>query len=233
MAEQKPFILAVDDDKSVLSLVTDLLREAGYEVKGVASGFQARGALLRRRPDLMILDRNLPDTEGVEFLKEVRGQPGNETLPILFLTARHSPKEKVEGLRSGGDDYLTKPFSKEELLARVEAVLRRIQRPTEPSHVLKGKGILLDLDRKEAEVKGKPVHLSPKEFELLAVFMEKRGRVLSRRFLLENVWGAGMDLRLNSKTVDVAIGRLREALGSFGNNIVAVQSYGYRLDVEE
>lgn len=229
----KAFVLAVDDDNQILSLLRDLLGDAGYKVKTVTSAFQARGAVAKQRPDLVILDRTLPDGEGQELMKEFRTQPGLETLPVLFLTAKGSPADKAEGLRSGGDDYLGKPFNNQELLARVEALLRRIQRPPEPMHVLRAKGLVVDLDRHVVEVHGKPIHVSPKEFELLAAFMEKRGRVLSRRFLLERVWGMGMDLRMNVKTVDVAIGRLRSAMGPLGERIVAVQSYGYRLDVED
>lgn len=226
------FILVVDDDHAVLNIVRDLLSEAGYQVKEVSSGFQARGVLLKHRPDLVILDRFLPDVEGVEFVKEIRIQPGLESLPVLFLTARGSPVEKAEGLRSGGDDYLAKPFSSVELLARVDALLRRTRLPPEPSHVLRAKGLLVDIDRHVVEVSGKPVHLPPKEFELLVALLEKKGRVLTRRFLLERVWGVGMDLNMNVKTVDVAVGRLRGALGPLGQRIVAVQSYGYRLDLE-
>ena len=230
---EKAIILVIDDDPVVLSLLGDLLTAANYKVKNVSSAFQARGALLRLRPDLVILDRALPDAEGVEFIKEIRAQAGLEALPVLFLTARGTPADKAEGLRSGGDDYLAKPFSAEELLARVQALLRRLARPPEPAHILRAKGILLDLDRHVVEVAGKPVQLSPKEFELLTVFLEKRGRVLSRRFLLERVWGAGMGLRMNVKTVDVMIGRLRSALGFWGDCIVAVQAYGYRLDAND
>lgn len=230
----KPNILVVDDDPAVLNLVGDLLTECGYKVKAVGSAFQARGALARLRPDLVILDRTLPDTEGVEFIKELRAQGGLEALPVLFLTALGAPSDKAEGLRSGGDDYIGKPFAGEELLARVEALLRRASRPPEPIHTLRAQGIFIDLDRHAVEVSGKPASLSPKEFELLAVFLEKRGRVLSRPFLLERIWGMGMDLRMNIRTVDVAVGRLRAALGSWGDqHLVAVQAYGYRLNIPE
>lgn len=229
---EKALVLVVDDDSSVTSLLSDILSKNGYRVKAAASGFQARGALLKGRPDLVILDRNLPDTEGVDFLKEMRAQPGMLTLPVLFLTAMGSHAAKTEGLKSGGDDYLSKPFHSDELLARVEVLLRRSRQPQEPAHALQAKGLRVDLDRHTVEIGGKPIHLSPKEYELLVVLLEKRGRVLPRRFLLERVWGIGMDLRMNSKTVDVAIGRLRDALGAWGQHIVAVQAYGYRLDVE-
>ncbi|MBI3550219.1 MAG: response regulator transcription factor [Elusimicrobia bacterium] len=230
---EKTSILVVDDDENVRALVTDLLSNAGYKVKSVTNAFQARGALLKIHPELIVLDRVLPDAEGTEFVKEIRAQEGFQAVPVLFLTARGNPSDKAEGLRSGGDDYLAKPFSGVELIARVEALLRRVTRPPEPTHVLKAKGIIVDIDRHVVEVNGKTVKLSPKEFELLTVFLEKRGRVLSRRFLLERVWGMGMDLRMNVKTVDVAVGRLRTALGKWGERIVAVQAYGYRLDADD
>ena len=233
MTEPKAQILVVDDDKSVLDLVHDLLTADGYAVKTTASAFQARGAIVKMRPDMIILDRGLPDTEGVEFLKEIRAQKGFENVPVLFLTARGTPTDKTEGLRSGADDYLSKPFNRGELLARVEALLRRVLRPVEPTHVLRAKGIVVDLDKRTVEVHRKLVNLPPKEFELLVALMEKKGRVLSRRFLLERVWGEGMELRMNTKTVDVAIGRLRGSLGGLGDKIVAVQAMGYRFDAEE
>ena len=229
----KSLILVVDDDEHILSLIHDLLTDDGYQVKATASAFQARGAILKFHPDLIILDRGLPDTEGLAFMKEIRSQKGFENVPVLFLTAKSSPADKTEGLRSGGDDYLAKPFNHGELRARVEALLRRVQRPPEPVHILRGKGIMVDLDRRIVEVHRHPVSLSPKEFDLLVALMEKKGRVLNRRFLLERVWGEGMELRMNSKTVDVAIGRLREALGPLGEKIVAVQAMGYRFDIEE
>ncbi|MBI4386114.1 MAG: response regulator transcription factor [Elusimicrobia bacterium] len=229
---QTTLVLVVEDDANVRSLVQDLLTASGYKVRAVSSVFQAKGALIKLRPDLAIVDRSLPDTDGMQLIKEMRTQDEFKTLPVLFLTARSRPEDKAEGLRSGGDDYLAKPFANQELLARVEALLRRSRTPPEPAHVLRAKGILLDLDRHLVEVSGKQVHLSPKEFDLLAAFLEKPGRVLSRRFLMERVWGEGMGMRMNLKTVDVAIGRLRTALGSWGERITAVQAYGYRLDVE-
>lgn len=234
MPPPKTRVLVIDDDSLVRSLVDDLLTDSGYAVKTVASAFQARGALVRWSPDLVILDRGLPDVEGVEFIKEIRADKASRPLPVLFLTARDNPAEKSEGLRAGGDDYLAKPFDSGELLARVEALLRRARPPEEGSSaVLRGRGLVVDLEKHQALVNGKPIHLPPKEFELLSVFLEKRGRVLSRRFLLERVWGVGMDLSMNTKTVDVAVGRLRTALGKLGERIVAVQSYGYRLDLDD
>ena len=233
VANPKKRILVVDDDTLVRSLLEDLLGSSGYAVKSVGSAFQARGALERWAPDLVILDRGLPDVEGADFIKEIRAGKESAPLPVLFLTARGKPAEKTEGLEAGGDDYVAKPFDVGELLARVQALLRRASVPRAEPRLLRAHGLVVDLDRHEAAVSGKPVHLPPKEFELLAVFLEKPGRVLSRRFLLERVWGEGMDLSMNTKTVDVAIGRLRTALGRLGERIVAVQSYGYRFDVDQ
>ncbi|MFA6003285.1 MAG: response regulator transcription factor [Elusimicrobiota bacterium] len=227
------FILAVDDDQSVRDLLQELLGQKGYTVKTVASAFQARGALSQRIPDLLIMDRGLPDVEGVDFVKEIRLRAGCENLPVLMLTARGALRDKVHGLTSGADDYLTKPFAAQELAARVEVLLKRSRRPVVQAQTLQAHGLTVDLAKHEVLVDRRKIELSPKEFELLAAFMEKSGHVLSRRFLMERVWGVGPDLDMNTRTVDVTVSRLRTALGAWGGKYInSVQNYGYRLEPE-
>lgn len=226
------YILCVDDDPDIRSLLETILSQAGYTLKPTASAFQARGVLMRARPDLVILDRTLPDVDGVEFLKEIRAQESLRNVPVLLLTSHGSTAAKVEGFDSGGDDYLVKPFKVVELLARVKALLRRSQLPKMESRLLNAKGIEIDLDSRQVLVQSKKAKLSPKEFDLLVALFEKPGHVFTRQFLLDRVWGLGMGLRLNTKTVDVSIGRLRTALGAWSAHIVSVPGVGYQLDIE-
>ena len=228
---QMPLIMLVDDDAKLCGMIEMLLTSEGYEVKTAASVFQARGLLAKPpRPDLLILDRSLPDGDGMEILDEVRRRNG-EGVPVLFLTANAAPKQKARGLDSGADDYMAKPFAVVELRARVRALLRRGQVPATPPPSWLRAGILaMDLVSHRVVLDGKLVELPKREFELLAAFLQSPGRVLERRFLLERVWGGGAELRMNSKSVDVAVGRLRSALGSWGKNLEAVQNYGYRLN---
>jgi DNA-binding response OmpR family regulator len=224
-------ILVVDDDATILNLLQEILQGMGHDVTTASSAAQARRSISRRRPDLLIVDRGLPDIEGVDFVKEFRKQEGCEDIPVLMLTARCATHDKVQGLLSGADDYLTKPFAAPELAARVTVLLKRSRRPAPPVCEAKLPGLRVNFSSHEVSVQGRPVSLSPKEFELLSVLMEKAGHVLNRRFLMERIWG-DRELSMNSKTVDVTVSRLRAALGPCGKYIVSVQNYGYRLETE-
>lgn len=226
----KELIIIVDDDPIVRQSVTDLLTSRGFATKSAASAFQARGLLLKSRPDLLILDRRLPDAEGVNLLEEIRVLPGCASLPVLFLTGKNSPSDQVEGLESG-DDYLAKPFIGKVLLARIKALLRRTRRPPEPTHALRAFGLEINVDRRTVHFKKKLIELRAKEFDLLVTLMEKPGHVFSRSYLLQNVW-RDEELNKHIRTVDVTVGRLRAALGPLGKRIVTVQPYGYRFEGE-
>ena len=223
-------ILIVDDDRQLREMVEMLLTDEGHEVKTADSVFHARGVLAKIRPDLLVLDRSLPDADGLKILEEVRAERGYDAIPVLFLTGNDRPKQRAQALDHGADDYMGKPFSHDEFLARVRALLRRAQPAAERATALKSGELVLDRERHEVLLKGKHVPLPRREFELLAAFLESPGRVLERRFLLERVWGSGAELTMNSKTVDVAMGRLRSALGSWGKKLETVQNYGYRLN---
>jgi DNA-binding response OmpR family regulator len=151
---------------------------------------------------------------------------------VLFLTGEVASKSKAQGLDTGADDYVAKPFSGEELLARVRALLRRVRRTEEPSTWLRARDLVMDLGSHTVRMRDQAIKLSPREYELLVMFMRNPGRVLQRRFLLESVWGAGAELKMSSKTVDVTVGRLRAALGDWGKYLETVEAYGYRLNAD-
>jgi DNA-binding response OmpR family regulator len=225
-------ILVVEDDPNTRELVSQVLEEeGGFAVKSAGTVSEADAAIGSGDIDLCVVDRTLPDGDGLEFCAKMRADSALKTVPLLFLTARDSVEEKVEGLRTGGDDYLTKPFNAAELLARVDALLRRSGRLGQPD-VLEAGGIKLDLEARKVYVKGKEVKLWAKEFDLLALLVTQQGRVLSRDFLLQQVWDYGPDSDPSTKVVDVTVSHLREKLGAAaGKKVATVRGFGYRLDV--
>lgn len=232
MTEQKAKarVLVVDDDETMAEMVRDILTAEGYSVKWAKNAFVAEGMLARETPDLLILDRGLPDKDGIEVCRELRQKPATRTLPVLFLTAKKAVEEKVSSLRVGGDEYLTKPFKPTELLAHVEALMRRCGWADQPAGQLQAGDIRLDLPGRKAFLKGKEMELWRKEYDLLQAFLEAPGRVLTRQYLLENVWGYAEAAELSTKVVDVTVGNLRRKLGSLGEKISAIKGFGYRFD---
>jgi DNA-binding response OmpR family regulator len=228
---KKTRILVLEDDPIQAALVKGLLEERNYEVEVYPSVMQARAALRRSEPDLLIFDRGLPDGDGLKLCQELRANEATQTMPILFLTARKSLPEKVLGL-TWGDDYLAKPFQIEELAVRIEALLRRSRPPAPPTAVVSGP-FRLSLGERRIWVDENEVKLTSREFDLLCSFLERPGRVLDRPFLLKHVWGYGSDIELNTKAVDMAIVGLRRKLGKHGALIETVRSHGYRLSTED
>ena len=222
-------ILVVEDEKSLSEPLAYLLRREGYEVTVVDNGLSAVQAVENSPPDLMLLDLMLPGLSGTEVCREVRSRSG---LPIIMLTAKDSEVDIVVGLELGADDYVTKPYSSRELLARIRAVLRR--RQTEPDGsegILEFHDIVLDPDRHQLSVRGNPVSLPLKEFELLELLMVNAGRVLTRGQIIDRVWGS--DYFGDTKTLDVHIKRLRnkiEVHPSEPTIIVTVRGLGYRFE---
>ena len=222
-------ILVVEDEKSLSEPLAYLLRREGYEVTVVDNGLSAVQAVENTPPDLMLLDLMLPGLSGTEVCREVRLRSG---LPIIMLTAKDSEVDIVVGLELGADDYVTKPYSSRELLARIRAVLRR--RQTEPDGsegILEFHDIVLDSDRHQLSVRGNPVSLPLKEFELLELLMVNAGRVLTRGQIIDRVWGS--DYFGDTKTLDVHIKRLRnkiEVHPSEPTIIVTVRGLGYRFE---
>ena len=224
-------VLIVDDEPSIVELVRFALEREGFVTEVAANGQQALEAVRQRMPDLVLLDLMLPGVDGLEVCRQLRQR---SNVPIIMLTARASEVDKVVGLELGADDYITKPFSPRELVARVRAVLRRAQSRETPAAVagqeLRVGDIRMDLARHEVWVKDRRVELTPKEYELLRTFMANRGMVLTRELLLDKVWG--YDFVGDTRTVDVHVVRLRQKLEddpARPRYIETVRGVGYRM----
>jgi two-component system, OmpR family, phosphate regulon response regulator PhoB len=224
-------VLIVEDERDIRDLVVLHLRRDGYEVTSAGSGEEALAQVRQSPPDLIVLDLMLPAMSGLEVCRRLRQEPATATLPILMLTAKADEVDRVVGLELGADDYVVKPFSPKELLARVRAVLRR-SRPGPNVAPMAFGALTIDPGTHRVFVAGAPVALTPKEFDLLRALAGARGRVLSREFLLDRVWGYSRADEIESRTVDVHVRRLRVKLGSEGRRILTVKSVGYRLDLD-
>ncbi|MFH2204936.1 MAG: response regulator transcription factor [Elusimicrobiota bacterium] len=224
MARKK--VLIVEDEKGLVKLIKYNFEKEGYAVAAAYDG-EAGLALARKdKPDLILLDIMLPKMDGLSLCKALRQ---DSRIPIIFLTAKKSEIDRILGLKLGGDDYVTKPFSIAELLARVEAVLRRSGADApRGSGTLKAGRLEVDLDRHLVRVEGKEVALTPKEFEFLRLLLEADGKVVSRDRILEQVWGYDRAIDIDTRTVDQHIARLRRKLKSEGKRIVTVTGAGYR-----
>ena len=228
-AAVRPHVLVVEDEQALVELLRYNLEQAGFRVSVALDGEEALAALRDEVPDLVLLDWMLPLMSGIEVCRQVRRQVATANLPIIMLTARGEEGDRVRGLDAGADDYVSKPFSPTELVARIRAVLRRI-RPALADEALSYADIVMDLVGHRVSRGGKPVHLGPTEFRLLRHFMEHPGRVFSREQLLDAVWGK--DVYVEARTVDVHIRRLRIALNGedLPDVIRTVRAAGYALD---
>ena len=221
-------LLLVEDDRQLAELVRFHFDRAGYEVTRTGDGDEALILAEEVRPDLVILDWMIEGISGIEVCRRLRRRPATANMPIIMLTARGEENDRVRGLETGADDYLTKPFSPKELVARAGAVLRRV-RPALAAETLDYSGIEMDLAAHRVRRDGKSIQLGPTEYRLLRHFLENAGRVFSRQQLLETVWPHSEDIEL--RTVDVHIRRLRLALGE-PDLVRTVRSAGYALDAE-
>jgi DNA-binding response OmpR family regulator len=222
------YVLVVEDDRDIAELVERYLTRAGHVVTVVDAGDAALESLRGRVPDLLLLDLMLPGMDGLEVCRAVRHAPATAALPIIMLTARTEEGDRIAGLETGADDYVTKPFSPNELVARVGALLRRAQRWAESGETTLRYGALaLDRERHRVTDGADDVKLTAKEFLLLEYFLQHRGRVLSRDLLLTDVWG--YRYTGGTRTVDVHVRRLREKLPVLANAIDTVKQFGYRL----
>jgi DNA-binding response OmpR family regulator len=222
-----PKVIIIEDDADIAGLVEHYLAADGFRVSHVMDGAEGLKRIKSSPPDLVILDLMLPGLNGLDVCKALRAAPATSALPILMLTAKGEESDKVIGLELGADDYLTKPFSPKELVARVKSLLRRKARPEPAAPVYTYKELRLDKERHEVTFKGKEVQLTAKEFGLLQQLLESRGRVLTRQVLLDRVWGYQADV--TTRTVDVHVRRLREKIPLLIDAIATVKSLGYKL----
>jgi two-component system, OmpR family, alkaline phosphatase synthesis response regulator PhoP len=225
----KTRILIVEDEPDIAGLMRHALQRGGdVEAEIVGTGAAALKAVTEQPPALIVLDLNLPFIDGLEVCRLLRGRPASAGIPIIMVTARTNEMDRVAGLESGADDYVTKPFSLRELVARVRAVLRRPPQIASPQNLGYQRGALtIDFDAVSVRVSGANVRLTKREFELLRFLVENRNRVLSRDRLLERVWG--FDRQVETRSVDVHVGRLRGKLGQAGRHIETVIGMGYRF----
>lgn len=224
-----PYVLLVEDDEAISMLLRYNLEKEGYEIGLAMDGEEALLMASERLPDLVILDWMLPKVPGIEVCRRLRAKPDARNIPIIMLTARGEETDRIRGLDTGADDYITKPFSTTELLARVRAVLRRIRPGLADDRLVFG-DIIVDRVSHRVKRADRDVHLGPTEFRLLDYFMQHPGRVFSREQLLDAVWGS--DVYVEARTVDVHVGRLRKALNEVEevDPIRTVRSAGYALD---
>jgi len=227
----KPLILIVEDEAALQKLLAYNLEAAGFEVAQAFDGEEALTLLAERTPDLVVVDWMIPQLSGLELLRRIRRRPEQAHVPVVMLTARTEEPDRLRGLELGADDYVTKPFSPAELIARIRAVLRRV-RPALTDQVLEFQDLRLDLAAHRVFRGTREVHLSPTEFRLLRYFLENPGRVFSRAQLLDRVWGGDLDIEL--RTVDATIRRLRRALNAAGEPdlLRTVRAEGYALDLK-
>jgi two-component system phosphate regulon response regulator PhoB len=221
-------ILVVDDEPDIVALVAYHLAKAGYRVSTSSSGTDALELAQREAPALMILDLMLPGMSGFDVLTQLRAAESTRAVPVLMLTARKEEVDRIQGLSLGADDYLTKPFSPQELVLRVGAILRRVSAAGAAApDVLTAGPIRIDRSAHRVSVDGRTVELTPTEYKLLLTLAERRGRVQGRSHLLESVWEASPDIQ--TRTVDMHVQRLRSKLGEAGGLIETVRGFGYRL----
>jgi two-component system, OmpR family, phosphate regulon response regulator PhoB len=221
-------VLVVDDEPDIVALVAYHLAKSGYTVSTAGSGPEGLAIARRDKPSIIVLDLMLPGLSGLEVMEELRSDSSTSRIAVLMLTARREESDRIKGLTLGADDYLTKPFSPQELVLRVGAILRRVKAGNEDSEKVRQIGPLrIDSTAHRVTVDGREIDLTPTEFKLLLLLAERRGRVQPRNLLLEMVWEAAPDIQ--TRTVDMHVQRLRAKLGDAGDLIETVRGFGYRI----
>ena len=226
----KEKILIVEDEKDIVKMLEYNLKKDGFRTISANDGEEGLERAHSEYPDLIILDLMLPRMDGLEVCKKLKSDNKTTGIPIIMLTAKAREADKVVGLELGADDYVTKPFSPRELLARVKAVLRRVKEKSAEKEILRIGELEIDFSKISVTIKGKTVELTAKEFELLKTLMKAHDRMLSRDYLLDNIWGFDHAIEIQTRTVDVHIRTLRKKLKSEAKRIVTVKNYGYRFD---
>jgi DNA-binding response OmpR family regulator len=219
--------LVVEDDPDIVELIEHYLRAEGFEVEATGDGRAALERLRAGSYQVVLLDLQLPGRDGLSVCAELRRDPRTRALPVIMLTARGDEADRIVGLEVGADDYVVKPFSPKELVARVRALLRRLERPADEEPPLRDGPLEIDRARHVVSWADRSIHLTAKEFALLLALLEARGRVLSRQWLLEEIWGYSYSE--GTRTVDVHVRRLREKLPGLAERIITVKSLGYRM----
>jgi len=230
MSKEK--ILIIEDEKDIVKMLDYNLKKEGFKVLSDYNGEDGLGMARRENPDLILLDLMLPEIGGLDVCKAVKNDSKTSHIPIIILTAKAQESDKIVGLELGADDYVTKPFSPRELIARIKAVLRRAKEKGKLPEILKIGGLTIDFSKIMVLVKNKPAEVTSKEFELLKVLINAKGRVLSRDYLLDTIWGFDQALEIQTRTVDVHIQTLRKKLKGEAKRIITVKNYGYRFQVE-
>lgn len=227
-ATPTPHVMIVEDEPAQREVLAYNVEAEGFRVSRAENGEEALLMVEEEAPDLVVLDWMLPNVSGIEVCRQLKSKPDTRNLPVIMLSARSEEVDKVRGLETGADDYVVKPYSVGELLARIRTQLRRV-RPSAVGQVLTFEDIILDAETHRVSRDDKPLKLGPTEFRLLSTFMEKPGRVWSREQLLDRVWGR--DIYVDTRTVDVHIGRLRKVLTQHGGEdpVRTVRGAGYAL----
>ncbi|MFA6358297.1 MAG: response regulator [Candidatus Omnitrophota bacterium] len=229
----KEKILIVEDEKDIIKMIEYNLKKEGFRVIDARDGEDALDLAGREHPDLILLDLMLPGMDGLEVCKTLKKESKTISIPIIMLTAKSQETDKVVGLELGADDYITKPFSPRELIARIRAVMRRAAEKEKLPETFQEGDLSIDFSKISVNVKDKPVELTSKEFELLKILLKARGRVLSRDYLLDTIWGFDNAMEIQTRTVDVHIRTLRKKLKTASKYIITVKNYGYRFEIEE
>lgn len=227
----KETILLIEDEKNIAELVKYNLEQAGFKTLWASKGDTGLELVSKNKPNLIILDLMLPEIDGLEVCKILKRNDKTTKIPIIMLTAKSEVTDKIVGLELGADDYVTKPFSPKELVARVRAVLRRGKEEAKDS-MFKAGTLSVDVARHKVSIKDAEIDLASKEYDLLIALMEAKGRVLSREFLLNQVWGYDSSLNIETRTVDMHVGLLRKKLKTESARIVTIKNVGYRFDYD-
>jgi DNA-binding response OmpR family regulator len=230
MAKEK--ILIIEDEKDIVKMLDYNLKKEGFKTLSAHNGEDGLDMARKENPDLILLDLMLPEMDGLEVCKAIKNEAKTSHIPIIILTAKAQETDKIVGLELGADDYMTKPFSPRELIARIKAVLRRMKEKDKLPEVLRIGDLTIDFSKIMVSIKDKPIELTAKEFELLKTLIKAKGRVLSRDYLLDTIWGFDQALEIQTRTVDVHIQTLRKKIKSEAKRIVTVKNYGYRFQLE-
>jgi DNA-binding response OmpR family regulator len=222
-------VLIVEDEKDIVRLLKYNLEKEGYAALVAYDGEAGLDLAKKEKPDLIILDLMLPKKDGMDVCREIRK---DSNVPIIMLTAKREELDRILGLELGADDYVTKPFSVRELVARVKTILRRARSEAKEDHVFTAGQLQADFSRYTVNVKGKPINLSSKEFEFLKILIQANGKALTRDQLLEQVWGHDPSFEIDTRTIDQHIARLRDKLGAEAKRVITVKNVGYRFDTE-